>query len=200
MKKFNNKKYTVMLFSTPQMSAYDDSKSIVSNYFNVIDMSKKEQSEYEKYINKTDLVISIFNTMRIKGDILKKTNFNIHAAPSWYRGVGAIGKALYDEKKDHGVVVHEMNEEIDLGCIFIEDIFSIVGLDAYDIASECIKKSLSHLEYFCDYFNTYATLPKKDKTLNWSGDLLYQKDFYDWLKKVEFKGKKEVLEIYGQFH
>ena len=107
------KKYTVMLFSTPKMSAYNDVKEIISRYFNIIDMSKQAEEEYEKFINEVDLVISVFNTMKVKGKILETKNFNIHAAPSWYRGVGAIGKALHDNKKEHGIVVHEMNEEIE---------------------------------------------------------------------------------------
>jgi len=196
-----NRSYSAALFVNKQRRAYKDVVSTVSEYFNVIEIvdaqKKCNTKKYQRNISKADLVISIFNHVRVVGEALAKPNFNIHAAPSWYRGVGAIGRALAERRAVHGIVLHKMVDEFDAGDILMEDTFSIVGLSAREIGGECVRRALIRLRWVCEYFSENGVLPDSHQGAQWTGEVMRLAEFRVWLEDTEFEEKDEVIKMYS---
>jgi hypothetical protein len=196
-------KYSVALFANKRMNTYDDVMRIVGKYSHIYDLSCRPHEyrpyEHEEILSKVNLVVSVFNPLRISGTALSIPNFNIHAAPTWYRGIGAIGRAIADKMERHGIVVHEMVYEYDAGAIFVEETFDIRGLSAIDIGAQCVERTLKQLDNFCMYFSINGVLPLKATCAKWSGIVMQLREFREWLEKAEFAGKEDVVKIYSPF-
>lgn len=190
---------TIILFSNKKMGAYQNVLNIVSRYFKVYDLSGGNLEGNEHIFLEADLVISIFNSNRVEGVALEIDNFNIHAAPTWYRGAGGIARAIVDKQIKHGIVAHKMLYEYDAGDILIEETFDIENMRAKEIGEKCVTQALNLLNKLCIFYSKNNSLPDPDKKAKWSGDIMYNGEFKKWLEKISFPGKKDVLEIYAPF-
>ena len=96
-------------------------------------INSKSFIEYIKS-NKIDLIISIAAPKIFKKQLLNTPKFgciNYHSAllPK-YRGRQPLFWALYNNEKETGVSIHEMNEKIDDGPILIQEKFLISKKDS----------------------------------------------------------------------
>jgi len=77
-----------------------------------------------------DIIISMYYSYIIPGDILTKNSFNLHPSllPK-YRGCSSLTWAMINGDKEAGFTYHFMNEKIDDGKIILQDKISIEDFD-----------------------------------------------------------------------
>lgn len=110
-------------------------------------------------IPQTSLVISVFYDKILKPDFLKKHNrvINIHNSPlPLYRGVSPINWALKDNRKTHGITIHDITPSIDDGPIISQLIYDIYP--EFDEVVDVYKRALKY-----GYVLFKNTLPILDK-------------------------------------
>jgi hypothetical protein len=185
------------------MDTYNEVLSIVSRNMEVVDLTCRASDyfpeSHNELLDRVDLVVSVFNGVRITGKALTIPNFNIHMAPLWYRGMGGVGRAVVDKRDRHGLVVHQMCDEYDSGRILYEEQYDISGLSPSQIGLECKKRAMVQLERFCVYFARHGELPEPERQINWEGDVMRLREFKSWLISIEFDGKEDVLEFYKPY-
>ncbi len=147
--------------------------------------------------NNVTIVVSIFNNEILKGKILKKLNFNVHAAPVWYRGIGGAVFAILEGRKTHGVVAHVMDEKIDHGPIIDSSIFNIEGdtyekvvTKAHDHSIKLMKSILIRYKITGGVFT--------HSCLRWAGGLKTKNDLFKALENTSSCFSDKIISHYSR--
>jgi len=121
---------------------------------------------------KIDLAFSVFYDKIIKKDFIDRCSriINLHNAPlPLYRGVSPINWALKDNRKEHGITIHEITEGIDDGPIVSQMKYSIYP--EIEEVKDVYRKSVGY-----GYELFLATIPILDKieATNQEGEVIYR--------------------------
>ncbi len=197
-------KRSISLFCNCDFLASQQAKQIVESFFSnitIVDTSNRIiKQKVVRASNTSELIISIFNSKRILALNPEQLNFNIHAGPPWLRGAGTYARAVYHKHSLHGVTAHEMLNVYDTGNIIACDTFSIKSMSALQVAELSINKALELLAQVCSYYAKNASLPNYADEHQWSGDLITNSDFFNWLENVaDFGEKQELLKVVKAF-
>lgn len=149
------------------------------------------------------IVVSIFNNKILRGRILDKVNFNVHAAPPWYRGIGGAFYAISERRKTHGVVVHKMDKAIDHGPIIDSVEFNIQGNEYDCIVKKTHKHSIQLLKSNMTIFRTHGSLLER-RTCEWIGELRKKQDLFESVEHVSPELANKITRyfsyLYGSGH
>jgi methionyl-tRNA formyltransferase len=95
-----------------------------------------------------DIIISIYYSYRIPGDVLTKNSFNLHPSllPK-YRGCSSLTWAMIGGEEKAGFSYHFMNEKFDDGNIILQKEIRIEDFDTQStLYNRVMFKSLQYLE------------------------------------------------------
>ena len=82
--------------------------------------------------NDDTLYISFLGDYIVPKNHLKKHMYNTHPGPPGYRGWGARLRTLQDNKKQHAVTLHQIDEGVDTGPIIKTEYFPVDKLSTTD--------------------------------------------------------------------
>jgi len=101
---------------------YDDiTKDFCKDYNIPVLKSIKEQPEFNRAVENSDMLLSVHGREIVPSECLKAINcINVHPCLSEYKGANPIGRLLADGNKNASVGVHLMSDKVDGGEIILE--------------------------------------------------------------------------------
>ncbi|KYC54031.1 MAG: methionyl-tRNA formyltransferase [Candidatus Methanofastidiosum methylothiophilum] len=115
--------------------AYDDSVKILANKLKIPTFDSIKDSNFIKYLYKSDLLLSVHGREIVPIDILKIPKFgciNVHPCLYKYKGSNPIGRFIKDENNLASVGVHYMDERVDEGKVIYEKFIDIKDKNSID--------------------------------------------------------------------
>ena len=144
------------------------------------------------------IVVSIFNNKILTGKILNKVNFNVHASPPWYRGLGGSVFAVLEERDTHGAVAHIIDEKIDHGQIINTFIFNIDACTYEEIIAKTYDCSISLMESILSKYKVLGYIPISSNE-KWIGGLKTKHDLFLALDNSPESFSKKIKLHYSKF-
>ena len=108
---------------------------------------------------RVDVLLNVHSLYIISSQVLDAPrfgSFNMHPGPlPRYAGLNAVSWALYRGETSHGVTIHKMEPEIDVGSIVYEKIFKIEDADTgLSLSLKCVREGLEFVSQLLDVLSS----------------------------------------------